>query len=845
MSRLSAYWRTRLAPRRTTPPRWETSACRPKRRTLLAVEELESRLSPAFIVVTTNGDGPSSFSPFPIPTDTTLRGALANASPGDTIVFSPAVIGQTIALMHGELTVGQDLTILGPGVTVSGSHASRVFDITSPGAHVTIIGLTIADGQALSGGGIYNRGSLNLNDCALVNNTAQGDNGTLQGGGFGGGIYSSGTLLLANSTLSGNQAIGGNGQSPPYASYSGGGGGGGAGLGGGVYVAGGTATLINSTLSGNLAEGGQGGQGAAAGINLAGGNGGGAGGAGGPAVGMAGTTGSFGGGGGGGGGGNAANFQGHHFGIQGGNGGGGGFGGGGGGGGADRFGGFGGSGGYGGYGLFGGSGGLARYSHAGGGGGGAGLGGGIFIGTAQVTIVGSAVVNNTAQGGRGGNGSFGFGDGESGRASGGGIFTNTAGLDILIGSTNASNTIVNFQDNPTPPDKDPNEGSDLSSVGSGSSISTLTPAELQAVQLSNLVAVPLNSSQTVTFTVQTSNDSIAATVSAAPGSPKNNVVAQVAQYAFNPLGINPIQGSNETAALFTDLFIGGATLSDQATVVFQYSGNGVPQLKFFDQTLGGWVVIQDVTVDPGNHTITWNVNSGSIVPINGLTGTVFTVTVFVPQNETVGVFPALASTELLPSVSTSFTSSASLALTLTPLQNGSITSSQAATHSGGGDGDLSDADIQALWDYFNDMWRWMTIGLEHPASAKDTGIVAEPDMGDIGPSTDEGAADARASGTGTGTKAPSNGGETPKPQSRRHDSAPKTHLLTAELPGMIPRSARPINARIGLATATATLELGEAWALLGLPGLSLMLEEIGRQRMHQRQDARAELALAR
>jgi len=832
MSWLSGWWRALLAPARITVPR------RREDRTLLSVEQLESRLSPAVITVLTNADNTGVFTPGANPTDTTLRGAIASANPGDTIDFSPSLAGQTITLTDGELAIGKDLTIVGPGatqLTVSGNYASRVFDIANPAANVTIAGLTIANGLALSGGGINNLGSLYLVDCAVVNNTAQGDSGNLLGGGFGGGIYSAGTLFLANSTLSGNQAIGGNGQSRNdqfsyYYGYkeptpdSGGGGGGGAGLGGGLYLAKGTATLVNSTLSGNLALGGQGGTGGGNGFYFAGGNGGGAGGAGGHeaiysflyAYGVKGGDGGFGGGGGGGSGSSSANFNLEHFGAQGGNGGTGGLGGGGGGGGADQFGGTGGLGGSGGVGLFGGQGGLAQFSFAGGGGGGAGLGGGVFNDGAQLTIVGGSVIDNTAQGGLGGFGSFGFGDGESGRASGGGIFTNTAGTDIVIGSTIANNTIVNFPDNPTPVDQDPNEGSTLSTLGSGISTSALTAAELQAVELSNLMAAPLASSQTVTFTVQTSNGSITATVNAAPGQTGNNIVTQVAQYGYNPVGVDPTQGTNETADSFTDLFLGGATSSDQATVVFHYSGDGTPQLKFFDQGTNSWVVVQDVVVDPANHTITWTADSSSTVPINALTGTVFTVTVSAPQTPaTVGVFPPLVSTESMPAVSTSFVNSSSLTLTLTPLQQGQITTSQ-ATNTGGGDGgSSSDSDIQALWDYFNDLWQSLMLGLAPPPSAR----------GDLDVPAGREPAGASNGATGMDGGAAGTGGEAPKPQSRGNDARDAffaTVLSTAEVPGMVPGFTAPMEP----APVTTEEEGYRSSALLGLPCLALMLEEI-------------------
>src|SRR5262245_60208355 len=59
----------------------------------------------------------------------TLRGAIANACATDTITFDlPGP--QSIVLTTGELVIGKDLTIVGPGaalLTVDGNGTSRIF----------------------------------------------------------------------------------------------------------------------------------------------------------------------------------------------------------------------------------------------------------------------------------------------------------------------------------------------------------------------------------------------------------------------------------------------------------------------------------------------------------------------------------------------------------------------------------------------------------------------------------------------------------------------------------------------------------------------------------------------
>lgn len=190
-----------------------------------------------------------------------LRQAIADAAPGDTIDFS---VTGTIVLTGGELTINKNLTIAGPGaeaLTVSGNNRSRVFNVAS-GTTAEISGLTVtggrvvgaagpsgfngpqgspgqagANGSDAGGGGVLNNGALTLRDVAVSGNTARGgaggaggrggdgpdntcgpgDNGGAGGfggsggGATGGGILNNGALTLQGSTVSGNTAEGGSG----------------------------------------------------------------------------------------------------------------------------------------------------------------------------------------------------------------------------------------------------------------------------------------------------------------------------------------------------------------------------------------------------------------------------------------------------------------------------------------------------------------------------------------------------------------------------------------------------------------------------------------------------------
>src|SRR5262249_11711610 len=219
--------------------------------TRLHLERLEGRCVPS-TVTNLNDSGMGS-----------LRQAILDTPAGGTVDFQPGLSG-TIKLTSGELAVTKSLDIEGLGanlLTVDGTNASRVFDISGAGVAVTIAGLTVARGKAPApmpgspalGGGIYDDGAaLTLSGCTLANNQAlgaavvgSGNGGPGQGGG---GYVASGTVTIGASTFSGNRATGGN------AGLFGGDGG--PGLGGGVYVASGVVNLDQSTLIANQATGG-------------------------------------------------------------------------------------------------------------------------------------------------------------------------------------------------------------------------------------------------------------------------------------------------------------------------------------------------------------------------------------------------------------------------------------------------------------------------------------------------------------------------------------------------------------------------------------------------------------
>ncbi len=203
-----------------------------------------------------------------------LREALANANPGDTIDLTG--LSGTITLTTGQLEIEDAVTIQGPGASalaISGNNASRVFYLLDDlsGGTVTISGLTITGGNDGPGGGVFfncngGSGSFVVSDAVVTGNTSDSLGGGLyfdrcdEGGsmsvlnsvvsnntstdsGAGGIWFDEGdSLTIENSTVSGNHALDG----------------GGGGLSAFAYQAGGV-TVLNSTISGNTASEGGGG----------------------------------------------------------------------------------------------------------------------------------------------------------------------------------------------------------------------------------------------------------------------------------------------------------------------------------------------------------------------------------------------------------------------------------------------------------------------------------------------------------------------------------------------------------------------------------------------------------
>ena len=164
---------------------------------------------PATTITVTNGNdsGPGS-----------LRQALADANDGDTINFDPSV--GTVTLTTAELAIDKSLTLSGAPQMVTVQRSSqtefRIFHVM-PGHSVEINGLTIYGGYITgdNGGGILNDNStLTIAQCTVWANTivsaSSEDNS-------GGGIYNSGTMTLNQVIVNNNNAVfGGDPSAVPF-----------------------------------------------------------------------------------------------------------------------------------------------------------------------------------------------------------------------------------------------------------------------------------------------------------------------------------------------------------------------------------------------------------------------------------------------------------------------------------------------------------------------------------------------------------------------------------------------------------------------------------------------------
>ncbi len=161
-----------------------------------------------------------------------------------------------------------NLTIVGNGATIQRDANAPQFRILSIDAGSTLVfsALTIRGGRGVDGsrthlpgpgGGIYNRGTLDISYSNILENHAGDGLRSKQAGATGGGIFNDGTLILAYSNVASN--VSGDGDDGKIGATGG--------DGGGIYNSG-TATITNSAIYGN--KSGAGGNGTTGGGGMAG-----------------------------------------------------------------------------------------------------------------------------------------------------------------------------------------------------------------------------------------------------------------------------------------------------------------------------------------------------------------------------------------------------------------------------------------------------------------------------------------------------------------------------------------------------------------------------------------------
>jgi predicted outer membrane repeat protein len=155
------------------------------------------------------------------------------AATGNTVVFDNSLVGSTITLTSGSITIGKPMYIQGPGrnlLTISGNHDSRIFYVKTNtlDQYTFISGLTLT---AANAGAIHVGGAIQVEASAVyLNNSAV----TASTAGAGGGIFAANSrLFVARSRVSGNSAV--------------------ASAGGGISANFSSVTIDSSTISGNTA----------------------------------------------------------------------------------------------------------------------------------------------------------------------------------------------------------------------------------------------------------------------------------------------------------------------------------------------------------------------------------------------------------------------------------------------------------------------------------------------------------------------------------------------------------------------------------------------------------------
>lgn len=214
----------------------------------LAVAVAPAAASAATYQVTSNADSAAGTC---LPGACTLRQAVSavNAGTGGDTIKIPA---GSYAITFGQLPLLKPVAIEGAGAAatvIDAGGLSRVIDMNSSASPTRIVGLTIKGGKVAGtsavqarGAGIFNSGTLTLEDIVVRGNTVVPANNTGVSP-EGGGVWNGGgTLRVVRGTFEENSAT-----SLPFA--------GGVPSGGAIFNSSGTVELIDSVLARNAVSG--------------------------------------------------------------------------------------------------------------------------------------------------------------------------------------------------------------------------------------------------------------------------------------------------------------------------------------------------------------------------------------------------------------------------------------------------------------------------------------------------------------------------------------------------------------------------------------------------------------
>jgi len=144
-----------------------------------------------------------------VTSDSNIQKAVDSANSGDTLNLQAGTYKQHNIQINKDLTIKGPYTTDSPTAIIDGQNSGSVFQILK-GTSVTLQYLTIQNGNTATdsyssdGAGIFNKGTLTVNNCIIQKNTAKN--------GYGGGIYNYGGIVnLSNSKVISNTALNGGG----------------------------------------------------------------------------------------------------------------------------------------------------------------------------------------------------------------------------------------------------------------------------------------------------------------------------------------------------------------------------------------------------------------------------------------------------------------------------------------------------------------------------------------------------------------------------------------------------------------------------------------------------------